>query len=66
MTTTPNQPSSDPDAQPDERTAGEPSRPHGDPVMPDPDADPGSDSEAGPGAVADAPSDPEALAEGRS
>jgi hypothetical protein len=58
MSASPNEPSQDPHAEPDqspgEAPDGSPSRPHGDPVLPVPEQNPGApteetDSEAQPG-----------------
>jgi hypothetical protein len=45
MTTAPREPTSDPHIEPEASREDEPSRPHGDPVMPDPDADGNTDTE---------------------
>jgi hypothetical protein len=45
MTTAPREPTSDPDIEPQASPEDEPSRPHGDPVMPDPDADGEADTD---------------------
>jgi hypothetical protein len=45
MTTAPREPTSDPHIEPEAFPEDEPSRPHGDPVMPDPDAEGNTDTD---------------------
>ncbi len=45
MTSTPGDPTHDPNIEPDELPDGSPSRPQGDPVMPDPNKNPAGDPE---------------------